>query len=200
MKILLIGNTGTIGKAVYNDLHKEFNVIGVTRNSSTIKVDIKNEQSIEYMYQQVGKFDALVSTLGGVVFDSLDNLTSKSFIESFNDKLIGQINLVLIGKKYINAGGSFTLTSGITYRSFIKDGICATTVNNALNGFVKASAVELVKEKIRINIISPTILEESYDSYYPYFSGFYPVNSKKVAFAYRRSITGVETGLVIDVN
>lgn len=199
MRILIIGGTGNIGKAVFDDLKDEFQVIRATRNSNEIKVDIKSEISIIEMFEKVGNVDAVVSTLGGVVFAPLDKLNSKSFNDSFNDKLMGQINLVLIGRKYINFGGSFTLTSGILSTSFIPNCICATTVNNALNGFVRASAIELIKENIRINVVSPTILEESYLNYYPKFSGFYPVSSKKVAFAYRRSITGVESGLVIDV-
>jgi hypothetical protein len=40
-------------------------------------------------------------------------MTDKEFRKGIDSKLMGQINLILIGRNYINPGGSFTLTSGV---------------------------------------------------------------------------------------
>ena len=74
----------------------------------------------------------------------------------------------------------------------------ATTVNAALEGFVKAAACEL-KRGQRINVVSPTMLSESQEAYGPFFPGFESVPAARVALAYRRSIEGVQTGRVYTV-
>jgi NAD(P)-dependent dehydrogenase (short-subunit alcohol dehydrogenase family) len=201
MKIILIGASGTIGKAVANDLGQDNEIIAVSRHpdKNGLSVDIQDSASIKNMYEKIGKVDAVIVTSGKVTFKPINKLTKEDFLDSFNYKLLGQLNLVLIGQNYLNSGGSFTLTSGIMSSAFIKDAVCATTVNCAINGFVKFTATEFIKYNFRINCVSPTILEESYDKLYPAFSGFYPVSSKKVAFAYRRSVTGIETGKIFDV-
>ena len=201
MKILIVGGTGTVGRAVVDDLDDEHEIICIGRNPNNdgIAVDIVDSASIEHMFAQIGKIDAIISTLGKVAFKTLDELNEHDMVDSISNKLMGQINLVLIGKSFLNNGGSFTLTSGILSDNFILSGICASTINCAINGFVRASSPELIKHNLRINAVSPTILEESYDAFYPYFSGFYPVSSKKVAFAYRRSVMGIETGKIFDV-
>ena len=199
MKILIVGASGSVGSAVAADLGAEFEIITAGSNSGDVLVDITSSQSIIAMYAKVGKIDAVVSTVGKVAFKPLNELTEIDFNSSFANKFMGQINLVLLGQKYLSTGGSFTLTSGILSHEFIPNGLCASAVNGAINSFVKASALELMHSDLRINAISPTILEGSYQDFYPLFSGFYPVSSKKVAFAYRKSVTGVQTGQVFSV-
>ncbi len=65
-------------------------------------------------------------------------------------------------------------------------------VNGAIESFVRAAAIELPNH--RINAVSPTILEESMDSFGPYFPGFEPVAARRVALAYSKSIEGAQTG------
>ncbi|MBP9742474.1 MAG: short chain dehydrogenase [Burkholderiales bacterium] len=201
MRIVVIGGTGTIGRSVVTDFASEHEVISVGRtpNPDSVTVNMSQPESIGKMFGQIGKVDAIITTAGGVTFKPIDELDSQDVLNSLNDKLMGQINLVLIGKKYLNKGGSFTLTSGILSNRAIASGICASTVNGAINSFVQATACELIKHNIRINAVSPTVLKESYDNYFPYFSGFYPVSSKKVAYAYRMSVTGIETGRIFEV-
>ncbi|MDQ5921741.1 MAG: hypothetical protein QG673_1800 [Pseudomonadota bacterium] len=201
MKILIIGGNGTIGSAVVKELSSEHQIISVGRtpNNDNIAVDMSDQQSIEQMFIKIGKIDAVIATAGGVIFKPIQELTPQDVINSLNDKLMGQVNLVLIGKQYLNKGGSFTLTSGILSKRAIAQGVCASTINGAVNSFVQASAFELIQDGIRINAISPTVLEESYNAYYPYFSGFYPVSSKKAAYAYIMSVTGIETGKIYEV-
>ena len=66
-------------------------------------------------------------------------------------------------------------------------------VNGALEAFVKSAACELPND-LRINIVSPTILTESYDKYHDYFAGFKSVSAQEVADAYVKSILGIQTG------
>ncbi|WP_430709525.1 SDR family oxidoreductase [Mesorhizobium captivum] len=81
-------------------------------------------------------------------------------------KLMGQVNLVRSGVKYLREGGSFTLTSGPTNEDPIPLGTSSAMVNGAVEGFVRSAAIELRRDR-RINLVSPTMLEESSPSTAP---------------------------------
>lgn len=55
------------------------------------------------MFRQVGSFDALISTAGPTYVGPWKNLTDKEFRKGVEGKMMGQINLVLIGQHYINS-------------------------------------------------------------------------------------------------
>ena len=53
---------------------------------------------------------------------------------------------------------------------------------------------------IRINAVSPGVLLESMDALGPFFRGFEPVPSARVALGYSRSVEGADTGQVYAVH
>ena len=112
-------------------------------------------------------------------------MTAEQFKIGLHDKLLGQVDLALIGQHYLNEGGSITLTSGIVSAEPIRYGANASAVNSAIDGFVRGAAVEL--QGRRINAVSPSVLRESWGSYGPYFLGFEAVPAQRVALAYSRS-------------
>lgn len=193
MKILLIGAHGTIGSAVAEELGQRHEIIKIGRNSGDLHVDISDSASIRQLFEQTGKFDALVCAAGNVNFMPLGEMSEKDFALGLQDKLMGQVNLVLIGREYANDGASFTLTSGILNRDPIRSGASASLVNGAIDGFVKAAAIELPRG-LRVNSVSPNVLVEAMGSYAPYFRGFKPVPAADVALAYAKSVEGLQTG------
>ena len=110
MKIIIIGASGTIGKHVVKALETGNEIIKVGLKSGDHQVDISDTGSIKEMFEKVGQFDALISTTGDAHFGPLKDMTDSEFRIGINSKLMGQINLVLIGQHYINPKGSFTLT------------------------------------------------------------------------------------------
>mgnify|MGYP000383270697 CR=1 FL=1 len=113
MKILLIGGNGTIGKKVAAHLNEKHEVVIAGRKNADVQVDIKDKDSILRMFEQVPLIDAVVCTAGEAKWDNFNDLTEEDFYIGIRSKLMGQINLVRIGKDFINSGGSFTLTTGI---------------------------------------------------------------------------------------
>ena len=114
-----------------------------------------------------------------------------------NSKLMGQVNLVLIGQQYINPKGSFTLTSGALADDPIVMGANISTMNGAINGFVKGAAIEL-ENGVRINAVGPDIVEDS-TAYFSYFPGHVPVTMSRVTQAYIKSVLGGQTGQIYKV-
>jgi NAD(P)-dependent dehydrogenase (short-subunit alcohol dehydrogenase family) len=197
MKIIIIGATGTIGKHITKALEKDHEVIKAGSKSGDLQVDITLPDSIERFFEQTGKFDALVSATGSAHFGPLNTMKDADFRVGINSKLMGQINLVLIGQHYINPKGSFTLTSGILSDDPIVLGANLSAVNGAIEAFVKAAAIEL-ENSVRINAVSPGVFEES-PGYFPYFSGHIPVSMERVTQAYIKSVLGARTGQVFKV-
>ena len=198
MKIILIGASGTLGQAVANELAPRHEIIRVGRNSGDFRVDITDSASIRALFEQVGNFDALISAAGKVHFGALAEMGEAEFAKGLADKLMGQVNLVLIGREFINDGGSFTLTSGVLSDDPIRAGASASMVNGALDSFVKSAAIELPRG-LRINSVSPTVIEEALPSYGPFFRGFKAVPAAVAALAYAKSAEGGQTGQVYRV-
>ncbi|PRA23998.1 short chain dehydrogenase [Pseudomonas poae] len=193
MKILLIGASGTVGSAVKAELAPRHDVISIGRNSGDFRVDISDSASIRKLFEQTGKFDALICAAGSVKFAALGEMSEADFELGLRDKLMGQVNLLLIGREYAKDGASFTFTSGILNRDPIRTGASAALVNGALDAFVKAAAIELPRG-LRVNAVSPTVLLEAMDSYAPYFRGYKPAPGADVALAYAKSVEGLQTG------
>ena len=198
MKIILVGASGTIGQAIDRELRERHDIVRVGRNSGKLQVNIADPASIRRLFEQTGPFDALISAAGNAHFGALEELSAKEFAVGLDDKLMGQVNLVLIGREFANDGASFTLTSGVLSEDPIRYGAAVSTVNAALDGFVRAAAIELPRG-LRINGVSPTVLEESLPAYGPYFRGFKAVPAATVALAYAKSAEGRQTGQVYRV-
>ncbi|MBA2711326.1 MAG: short chain dehydrogenase [Tatlockia sp.] len=198
MKVIVIGATGTIGQAVVKELESRHEIITAGFQSGDVRVDIKDNNSIEAMFKKVAQVDAVVLTTGKVHFDDFMLMKEQEFQIGLQDKLMGQVNVVLIGRSYLNDGGSFTLTSGVLSEDPIRYGSSASMVNGALNSFVIAAAIEMPKRQ-RINCVSPTVVTEAMDCYGQYFRGFKSVEVKDVALAYSKSVEGMQTGKVYKV-
>ncbi|SDH20673.1 short chain dehydrogenase [Mucilaginibacter gossypii] len=192
MKIIIIGATGTIGKHVVKALEPGNEIIKAGSKSGDLQVNISDNGSIKNLFEKVGSFDALISTTGDAHFGPLREMSDANFRAGLNSKLMGQINLVLIGQHYINPKGSFTLTSGSLGEDPVVFGASVSAINGALDAFVKAAAIEL-ENGVRINAVSPDVVEESPD-YFPYFPGHIPVSMNRVAQAYVKSVLGAQTG------
>lgn len=193
-----MGANGTLGKAIHTELKDRHDIVTAGRNSGDHTVDITNPESVRALFKAVGKVDAVACAAGNAAFGPFESLTYEQFESSLKDKLMGQVNLVMEGRAYVNPGGSFTLISGILTDDPIKNGVALSMVNGALRSFVIAAAIELPNQQ-RINVVSPSVFEESLEGYGPYFRGFEAVPVKRAALAFSKSIEGAQTGQVYNV-
>jgi NAD(P)-dependent dehydrogenase (short-subunit alcohol dehydrogenase family) len=195
MKIIIVGATGAMGQYLSAALEQEHQVIRVASKGGDIQADITSAISIENMFKNVGPFDALISTAGPTYVGPWAKMTGAEFRKGLEGKLMGQINLVLIGQHYINPKGSFTLITGALTEEPQKNFANASAANGAVESFVRAAAIEL-ENGIRINAVSPTVIEAS-PQYFPFFPGEIPTTMRELEFAFRKSVFGAQTGKVI---
>ena len=197
MKIIIFGATGTIGSKVSKNLERDHEVIKVGSSSGDINADITDSESIKNLFEEVGSFDALVSATGAGHFGPVSEMIEKDFRVGLDSKLMGQINLVLMGQDYINPNGSFTLVSGILSEDPVYASSNLAAVNGAINSFVKAASMEL-RDGVRINVVSPGVVEDS-PEFFDAFPGHKPVAMEDVVLGYRKSVLGKISGEVIKV-
>jgi len=198
MKILLVGGHGTIGKKVAAALSVRHELVIAGRNSGDVRVDITSPESIKDMYGQIGKIDACICTAGTGYYGPFDTMTYEHITPGIQNKLMGQMNLVLIGKDYLEPAGSFTLTSGIAAEHPARNGTCVSMINGAVNSFVLAASQELKQDK-RINVVSPGLVEDSFERYGAFFPGYNLVPMQKLVNAYILSVEGAVNGRILKV-
>ncbi len=199
MRILVVGAEGTVGKAAVAGLGKNHEIIKAGRKSGDVQVDVMDEASITAMFKKVGKVDAVVACTGHSHFGPVSAMTPLQFLDGLKDKVMGQINLVLLGHEYVNEGGSFTLISGILSRDPVRQGANAAACDGALDAFVVGAAIEMPRS-IRINAVSPGLLIDAVQKYDGYFPGHMPVSNERVGYAVAKSVEGAVTGQIICVD
>ncbi len=160
MKVVIMGATGTIGKAVTTLLMaKGHEVIPASRHSQP-GVDITDPASISAFYKAVGAVDAVIYAAAGTSsYCTVAELTDEGLNQDIKSKVLGQVNLVRHGLPNLRPGGVFILTGGIFfYNPWPKSSVIAM-VNGALEGFVRGAALDL-QEGRRIVVIHPPAVRE----------------------------------------
>jgi len=185
MKILLIGAGGTIGKIVTPALKLKHEVMTAGRSSGDITVDISSYHSIDNMFKQLPAVDACVCMAGDSYTSDISSMTEEKFTTGIKQKLMAQVNLVLIGQNYLNDNGSFTLVSGKMGDKPAKGSTGKAIANGGINSFVLATSLEMPRG-IRINVVSPAKVAD--------------IPATDLVAGYLRSIEGNANGEIIKIN
>jgi NAD(P)-dependent dehydrogenase (short-subunit alcohol dehydrogenase family) len=157
-KILVIGAAGLIGKEIVKTLG-ESECIRASRSSDEC-VDISDPKSIAALFARIGIVDGIICTGGAACFKPWDQLTDEDWTFSLANKLLGQINVVRYGLKSVRPGGAITLTTGLASQYPAPGSAIITTVNSAVDAFVRAVAAEPTIS-IRVNAVSPGWVAET---------------------------------------
>jgi NAD(P)-dependent dehydrogenase (short-subunit alcohol dehydrogenase family) len=196
MRIIAVGGAGTIGRAVVDLLSARHDVVVAGRTSGDVRVDISSPESVQQMYDQVGDFDALVSTAGEAHFGPFETATEADLAFGVRSKLLGQICLVMHGRSRVSPGGSFTLISGYIFDDPIPEAVSFAVANGGVEGFVRAAALGLDRE-LRINAVSPGMAQDSSEQFGQFNPGRAPTPMSRIAAAFERSVEGWRTGEII---
>lgn len=160
MKAVVVGTSGTIGKAVTQLLKDKGHEVIEASRSTQPGINIDDPSSIDNFYAGLGEVDAIICAAGDAAFVSLDKLTDEQIQLSVNSKLLGQVNLVRKGLSNLRPNGVFVITGGMLAYTPWPQTSMITLVNAGLEGFAKAAALDLTEGR-RIVIVHPPWVAET---------------------------------------
>jgi len=194
MKVIVIGSTGIIGSAVVRALEGRHQVVGASRHGQQ-RVDLADPPTIEALFQAVGDVDAVVCCAGDAAFKPLAQLTDQDFASSLNNKLMGQVRVIRAALPVVKAGGSITVTSGTAAQRPSPGTAMYSLINAALEGFVRAAALEAPRG-VRVNAVSPPWVDETLARLGKQAPEHLP--AAQVAKAYVAAVEGKVQGAVLE--
>jgi NAD(P)-dependent dehydrogenase (short-subunit alcohol dehydrogenase family) len=192
---LVVGATGTIGRAVMAALGGKYELIGASRSKAAHKVDMSDPASIRGLLQAVGRVDGIVSAAGQARFKPLAQLQDEDFDFSVRNKLMGQVNLARYGLEHVNDGGVIVLTTGVLATQPMPGSGAISLVNAAVEGFVRAAALELPRG-VRISAVSPPWVTETLAALKMDLPG---KPAAEVAQAYVKAVESTASGQIMAV-
>jgi len=124
--------------------------------------DLNKTQEIEKLLSNLPVIDGCVNNAGIVKTTLTSFITNEALNEVMQTNTIAPILLTqqLIKKKKLKAGSSIVFTSSISGVSIALLGnVLYSTSKGAINGFVKNAALDLATKKIRVNSVTPGMVE-----------------------------------------
>jgi NAD(P)-dependent dehydrogenase (short-subunit alcohol dehydrogenase family) len=158
MKIVVIGGSGTIGRAVSAALAQRHEVLVASRRGP-VRVDLADPASVEALFDAVPDADAVVCCAASGALTPLGSGDDEEFLTGLDGKLLGQVRLVRAAVRGMPRGGSVTLTSG-RFDGPLQGSTFGHLVNAGLEVFVRAAAEEL-PAGLRVNTVSPGWVRET---------------------------------------
>jgi len=195
VKVIIIGATGTIGRAVADSLAKRGHAVIRASRKSDPRVDIEDAATIRALLERSGEVDAVVCCAGGAGWGPLGNLKDEDFALSLRSKLMGQVNVVRMARDRVKEGGSITLTSGILAVKPLPGSAAVSLVNAGLEGFMRAAALETTR-RVRVNVVSPPWVKETLRAMK--MDDSQGLAAGDVARAYVEAVEGMANGMVLD--
>ncbi len=156
-KTLVIGASGILGSRIVATLGED-RCIRASRHSGE-RVDLSDSKTLSALFARVGELDGIVCAAGAARYKPWEGLTDEDWTFSLANKLMGQVNVVRFGARNVRPGGAITLTSGLAAQHPSPGAAILTTVNAAIEAFVRAAAVEPIAA--RVNAVSPGWVAET---------------------------------------
>ncbi|TPL83330.1 SDR family oxidoreductase [Mesorhizobium sp. B2-3-14] len=138
-----------------NRLRQAREALGNPAGLGMATVDITREDQVGALFAGIGGLDHIVSTAADVegAYRLLPELGLEAAQRVVDSKLFGPLLLAKHGAPRLAVAGSMTFVSGIAaYRPAARGSVVAA-VNAALEGLVRALAIELAP--LRVNAVSP---------------------------------------------
>lgn len=157
MRIVVIGATGTIGRAVAAALEQRHEVVRASRSGSPA-VDLEDPASVAALLAAAGPVDAVVCCAASARMAPID-APDEAFLQGLRGKLLGQVALLRLALPHLRDGGSVTLTAG-TFDPPMAGAAFGALVNAGLEAFIRAAALELPRG-LRVNAVSPGWVRET---------------------------------------
>jgi NAD(P)-dependent dehydrogenase (short-subunit alcohol dehydrogenase family) len=182
--ILITGSSSGIGKQIAIDcsLNNSNNFLCARRldrllelrkilknpeNQNVFQIDLSIEIELDELVNRLPNLDGIVLNAGVVQYRPISLITSQNIRDVFNVNFESNVLLIqkLLKAKKINKGASIVIISSISTRLGVPGTALYSASKAALTSFSKVLASELSTKSIRVNTISPGLVNtEIYQS------------------------------------
>jgi NAD(P)-dependent dehydrogenase (short-subunit alcohol dehydrogenase family) len=144
-----------------SELDKAVKQIG--RNAMGVQSDVSNLADLDRLYetvkQQKGRIDVLFANAGIFEYASFASITEEHFDKIFGVNVKGVLFTVQKALPLLQDGGSIILTASIAGSKGFEDSSVYSAAKAAIRSFARSWTVDLKSRKIRINAVSPGVIE-----------------------------------------
>jgi NAD(P)-dependent dehydrogenase (short-subunit alcohol dehydrogenase family) len=128
-----------------------------------VQSDVSNLEDLDRLYgtvkQQKGRIDVLFANAGIFEYASLASITEEHFDKIFGVNVKGVLFTVQKALPLLQDGGSIILTASIAGSKGFEDSSVYSAAKAAIRSFARSWTVDLKSRKIRINAVSPGVIE-----------------------------------------
>jgi NAD(P)-dependent dehydrogenase (short-subunit alcohol dehydrogenase family) len=162
-KIIIIGGSKGIGKAITESLLSNHQVINISRTPPEIVHENLSHHSCDILIDELPVIDAadgLIYCPGSINLKPFNRLTIEDFKTDFEINVIGAVKSIQTYTKALSQSesASIVLFSTVATKLGMPFHASIATAKSAVEGLAKSVAADLAP-KIRVNAIAPTITD-----------------------------------------
>ncbi len=162
-KIVIIGGSKGIGRAILYSLQNEYEIVNISRTNPEISHANLTHYSLDILTDElpdITEVDILIYCPGSINLKPISRLSLDDFKEDFEINVIGAVKSI---KKYLDplkkgTKPSILLFSTVATKLGMPFHASVATSKSGVEGLVKSLAAELAPN-IRVNAIAPTVTD-----------------------------------------
>ena len=150
---------------------ENLNLVSDGRSIDSLIVDATNADDVQEKAKQInetyGSLDAVVNSVGSIFLRPLHATSSEQFMETINQNLVTSFNVIRATAKIMmrGNGGRIVLFSSAAASLGMPNHAAISAVKAGVEGLARAAASDYAKRGIRVNVISPGLVDTPLSSH-----------------------------------
>ena len=150
---------------------ENLNLVSDGKSIVSLIVDATNADDVQEKAKQInetyGSLDAVVNSVGSIFLRPLHATSSEQFMETINQNLVTSFNVIRATAKIMmrGNGGRIVLFSSAAASLGMPNHAAISAAKAGVEGLARAAASDYAKRGIRVNVISPGLVETPLSSH-----------------------------------
>ena len=150
---------------------ENLNLVSDGKSIDSLIVDATNADDVQEKAKQInetyGSLDAVVNSVGSIFLRPLHATSSEQFMETINQNLVTSFNVIRATAKIMmrGNGGRIVLFSSTAASLGMPNHAAISAAKAGVEGLARAAASDYAKRGIRVNVISPGLVETPLSSH-----------------------------------
>ena len=150
---------------------ENLNLVSDGRSIDSLIVDATNADDVQEKAKQInetyGSLDAVVNSVGSIFLRPLHATSSEQFMETINQNLVTSFNVIRATAKIMmrGNGGRIVLFSSAAASLGMPNHAAISAAKAGVEGLARAAASDYAKRGIRVNVISPGLVDTPLSSH-----------------------------------